>query len=242
METYSDTNMTKPEDKLVAISGLAKEVRKNTVDLFCAGVWRRDLINQLLWRVQTSQGYGGILYRASSWSWASVDGKVTFIARMVIENYPEITVSNVRTFGIESTPWSFGQISYGSMRVRGTLKTARRCESLYRGYRLLLADQLEELENDMQVTYGEYYPDVILNPLPENLICLPIMSYVKGRCVIEKKKENEGKGLLTGLVIVSTGDFYDEYRRIGIFSISNSAGRTWFEDWGQQGLRDITLM
>jgi len=192
VETYSDTNMTKPEDKLVAISGLAKEVRKNTVDFFGAGVWRRDLINQLLWRVQTSQAYEGISYRASSWSWASVDGKVTFIARMVIENYPEITVSNVRTFGIKSTPWSFGQISYGSMRVRGTLKTAQRCESLYRGYRLLLADQLEELENNM-FTYGEYYPDVILNPLPENPICLPIMSYVKGRCVIEKK-ENEGKG------------------------------------------------
>ncbi len=160
---------------------------------------------------------------------------------MVIENYPEITVSNVRTFGIKSTPWSFGQISYGSMRVRGTLKTAQRCESLYRGYRLLLADQLEELENNM-FTYGEYYPDVIVNPLPENPICLPIMSYVKGRCVIEKKKENQGKCLLTGLVIVSTGDFHDEYRRIGIFSISNPAGRTWFEDRGQQDLRDITLI
>ncbi len=68
------------------------------------------------------------------------------------------------------------------------------------------------------------------------------MSYVKGRCVIEKKKENQGKCLLTGLVIVSTGDFYDEYRRIGIFSISNPAGRTWFEDRGQQNLRDITLI
>ncbi len=39
METYSNTNMTKPEDKLVAISGLAKEVRKNTVDFF----WRQCL-------------------------------------------------------------------------------------------------------------------------------------------------------------------------------------------------------
>lgn len=240
VETYSDTNMTKTEDKLVAISGLAKEVRKNTKDMYCAGVWRKDLINQLLWRVQTPQEYKAIAYRAPSWSWASVDGRVTFIARTAIETYPEISVSNVRTLGIDSTPWSFGQISYGSMRVRGTLKTAQRCESLYGEYKLLLADQLEELENDMQVTYGDYYPDMIPNHSPENPFCLPIMSFVNGRFAIEK--ENRGRGLLAGLVITPTGDFRDEYRRIGIFSISNPAGKAWFEGRGQQDLCDITLV
>ena len=55
IEKYTDTLMTKLEDKLVAISGLARQVYSITKDQYCAGIWREDLVTQLLWRLQRPQ-------------------------------------------------------------------------------------------------------------------------------------------------------------------------------------------
>ena len=43
VEIYTATFMTKLEDKLVALSGLAKAFQKLTKDVYCAGIWRGDL-------------------------------------------------------------------------------------------------------------------------------------------------------------------------------------------------------
>ena len=240
VETYTDAHITKPEDKLVAISGLAREVHGQTKDLYCAGIWEKDVIRQLLWRAQTPQPFRYKAYRAPSWSWASVDGKVTFMARTTIESYPELSVSNTRTLGTDSSPWSFGQISYGFIRVRGALKTTQRCERRNGAYKLLLTDELDELENDLQVTYGDFYPNVIPMHLAEQSICQPVSSYVNSEFATEK--ENRGIGFLARLVIVPTGDFQHEYQHIRSFSIPNPAGRAWFGDWGQQDFQDIIVI
>src|SRR2546429_7258411 len=51
IEIYSQCNLTRKEDKLVAISGLAKEVYTalGGHDEYLAGLWRRNLLSQLLW-------------------------------------------------------------------------------------------------------------------------------------------------------------------------------------------------
>jgi hypothetical protein len=47
---YSRCNLTKAEDKLVAISGLAKEIHKalGNKDTYLAGLWRQHILYQLL--------------------------------------------------------------------------------------------------------------------------------------------------------------------------------------------------
>ena len=93
---YGDSELTKPEDKLPAISGLARTVHEHLGgDEYLAGLWRRSLLSDLLWIVEKTQrrirgttadgmyektweaSRRATAYRAPSWSWASVDGELT---------------------------------------------------------------------------------------------------------------------------------------------------------------------
>lgn len=69
---YGSRNLTEPSDKLPAISGIARIIAEQLDDAYIAGMWRKSLLEDLLW-----QGLGVhrvSKYRAPSWSWASVDG------------------------------------------------------------------------------------------------------------------------------------------------------------------------
>ena len=107
IEKYTDTLMTELEDKLIAISGLARQVYSITKDKYCAGIWREDLVTQLLWRLKRPQNKIDLPYRAPSWSWASTEGKVEFTqnAHHVIS---ELEIKSVQSIGVDGKPWSFG--------------------------------------------------------------------------------------------------------------------------------------
>jgi hypothetical protein len=46
---YNVANLTRYEDKLVAISGVAKKMQGLIEDKYVAGLWEKDLLHQLLW-------------------------------------------------------------------------------------------------------------------------------------------------------------------------------------------------
>lgn len=76
VEWYSACDLTYPGDKLVALSGVARAIMDKTRDQYVCGLWRKDLHNQLCWKALDPQPRP--LYRAPSWSWAAVDGGITF--------------------------------------------------------------------------------------------------------------------------------------------------------------------
>jgi hypothetical protein len=65
-------SLTKREDKLPAISGLAKEVYQQTGFMYQAGIWLEDFQRGLLWMAY-EYGERGNKYLAPSWSWASME-------------------------------------------------------------------------------------------------------------------------------------------------------------------------
>lgn len=69
VQDYSRTNLTKDGDKLIAMSGIAREMQPRMQSRYLAGHWESDLIRQLAW----FQPRGGkpSIYCAPSWSWAS---------------------------------------------------------------------------------------------------------------------------------------------------------------------------
>lgn len=73
---YVRCALTKSEDKLVALSGVAKDFARAVGDEYVAGLWRHNLINSLLWRVDATTGEPPkpssrpSRYRAPTWSWA----------------------------------------------------------------------------------------------------------------------------------------------------------------------------
>jgi hypothetical protein len=51
VEVYSKTLLTNPEDKL-ALSGISKMMSREFDDQYIAGMWRKNLEGQFLWRVE----------------------------------------------------------------------------------------------------------------------------------------------------------------------------------------------
>lgn len=80
-QLYSNCNLTVPSDKLVALSGIAKDMKRRLAALGCqdtkylAGVWSQRLPQALVWNVRTA-GRRPDGYRAPSWSWAAIDGNL----------------------------------------------------------------------------------------------------------------------------------------------------------------------
>lgn len=73
---YSGCDLTKPGDKLVALSGVARVIQDKTGLQYFAGLWRQNLMQQLCW--SAIQPRTRPQYRAPSWSWAAVDGEIDF--------------------------------------------------------------------------------------------------------------------------------------------------------------------
>ncbi|OAQ60664.1 heterokaryon incompatibility protein [Pochonia chlamydosporia 170] len=123
VEKYTACSLTFPNDKLVALSGIAKVLRPILQDEYVAGMWRRYLACELLWNVTpypegTPLGHG--TYRAPSWSWASTTGAVA-------AGRPDIQAADVlitvESLGLEySTDDNTGLIRSGWLRLRGMLK------------------------------------------------------------------------------------------------------------------------
>ncbi|KAJ9602675.1 hypothetical protein H2200_012869 [Cladophialophora chaetospira] len=99
VEDYCARALTKPADKLPALSGLAHAIAERSNDTYCAGTWMNDLLHGLNWEVEVVElrhqcdnpEHDRMLpppkksipiyperYRAPSWSWAAFDARVKF--------------------------------------------------------------------------------------------------------------------------------------------------------------------
>ncbi|SJL14841.1 uncharacterized protein ARMOST_18313 [Armillaria ostoyae] len=78
LETYSLRALTKPRDRLVALSGIVEQFHRFwPQNRYLAGLWEHQLPGTLLWfnRGKLQRHRRGE-YRAPSWSWASMDGGI----------------------------------------------------------------------------------------------------------------------------------------------------------------------
>ena len=99
VEEYSGRKLGKAEDKLTAIAAIAATYHRTEKwgefwgeiwSKYMAGLWRDDLPEGLDWYVEPDAACNNLHprpkdYRAPTWSWASVDGRVAFWSRVRIE-------------------------------------------------------------------------------------------------------------------------------------------------------------
>ncbi|KAJ4183103.1 hypothetical protein NW755_009952 [Fusarium falciforme] len=82
IEDYSRRRLTVPTDKLPAIDGLAMEVQKLLQCDYLAGLWRGNLMRDLLWEKAGPEVMHAALdssvYYAPSWSWALTNFPIIF--------------------------------------------------------------------------------------------------------------------------------------------------------------------
>ncbi|KAK7915178.1 heterokaryon incompatibility protein-domain-containing protein [Apiospora marii] len=93
VQAYTRTHLTKRSDKLVAFSGVAELVRKlyhhhedqgsdtrSSNDAYTAGIFEQHLLLMLEWHTKRTLAPNSRPeeYRAPTWSWASIDGRVGY--------------------------------------------------------------------------------------------------------------------------------------------------------------------
>lgn len=84
IEDYSSRRLTVSSDKLPALAGIAQQLDgKGGYGRYVAGLWEIHLPSSLLWKAVPvgDRAYSpctrATIYRGPSWSWVSLDGKVT---------------------------------------------------------------------------------------------------------------------------------------------------------------------
>lgn len=135
---YTRLSLTKPSDKLPALSGCAKDIGRITQDQYLAGLWRKTLAEGMLWVVNTPvDRHRPQVYRAPSWSWASVDTNrgIEYIFspksrnRDVFQN--RIEAAECVSGSVDQT----GAVKSGSIRLRASVcptylrRICRMCKS-----------------------------------------------------------------------------------------------------------------
>ncbi|KAF2658117.1 HET-domain-containing protein [Lophiostoma macrostomum CBS 122681] len=124
---YSALNLTRGSDRLPAIAGVARQVGYTIGGQYLAGLWERSLPDDLLWKVdeplETRTNHRPQNYRAPSWSWASVNGKIEY---MSVENLRDKTF---RILKANCTPVSdidpFGEVLSGFLEILANVRPAK---------------------------------------------------------------------------------------------------------------------
>lgn len=227
--SYSVGALSHEEDKLIALSGVAKYMESILHDRYLAGLWRQWLPSQLLWRYDSprTRPYE---YRAPSWSWASVNAQTNF-GLTAGRSYDLGIVASVVDVKIESPGQdTTGQVTGGHLRLRGPLCTAqfqpRKETDISRQSRvgvrlgglersgLIYEDVLGELEASDDTIGGHQYHFFVIELESRNPGTLP--------------------GTLAGLILQPTGIQIGQFRRRGVVHLPLNEADIGIPEMGQE--------
>ena len=203
VQAYTSSDLSKPGDKLIAISGIAKRFRSMLNDTHLAGLWLRVLPTKLLWHVNDCRQANGLpakrppSYRAPSRSGASVDGEVS----TGNINRDGILITVIKTYVKPLTNDETGQIQDGYIILEGKIFPAGL-------YRCAMVDELRLRINAKELGTGcLVYPDTEPDSITAISCCLPIRKYTYNQ-----------KPWVWGLILVADKIGRGFFRRFVVFA------------------------
>lgn len=249
---FSACNLTKSQDRLPAVLGMANLIKSCVKGLYQSGHWFDPLPSvpqSLMWTAEdASLRYPGYV-RSPSWSWAGLDGAVTFVwmkdsgppmNEVVLLPSPRLCLHRI------SVTQRFGLSDYAMLEVTGYRKTASRTADRF-GTDLSLTYSFAENDyihfatlSHIRRCYGILGEDgtiigwVCFDQDSAELgvfVCIPICAhrYALGRVFRDGVEESPEKPRQACQVLLAEAndETKDEYRRVGagvIFDLS------WFKD------------
>ena len=202
LAAYMECSLTKDEDKLVAISAIAKCMEPLVNGTYLAGLWVRYLPYHLLWRVWLPQPVlrapdQSQPYIAPSWSWASVKGTCLFFDNIDIHQ-DRFMIRILETNAIPKGFDPMGQLVHSHIKLRCWLKS-------FTFRQIQTSSIVLDLGEDRQIfaffdERREIYKELSFMPILE--------------C---PDKYNETDDSIHGLIL-SKVETREEFQRVGIFS------------------------
>lgn len=200
---YSQRDMSFEGDKLVAVAGLASEFQKlSDGDTYVAGLWGRRVTDWLSWMVDPSPEADRVKgrqtlrprpskYIAPSWSWASVNGVLSFAGFKCFQG--EVLRCEV-TLKDESLP--FGAVTGGVLEIRTYAREARWC----RARAGIIGDSILDGTGPDSKPAGRLFMDAD-EEQPELLLCVNLY----GNCGIACAKKGPSTYMRVGWVQMELG-------------------------------------
>jgi hypothetical protein len=211
VQAYTSGNLTKVTDKLVALSGVAREIRRRAIpqDTYLAGLWRHDLIFELLWdlveRPLLQPQSHSRRYVAPSWSWASRTGAVKWEREnwLTANTLVKAEDASVTGLGLDD----MGQLSSGYIRLSGVLIRA----SLRRVHQPGSSEPRASLQVGNITLYGATNRAddgfSFRYPIPEPIYCLALL-----------RGSRNSVPNYRGLFLTPSGAQDGRFRRYGTFT------------------------
>ncbi|KAI0914585.1 heterokaryon incompatibility protein-domain-containing protein [Ustulina deusta] len=105
VEEYSYLDLTFEKDKFPALSGIVKQMQRVRDGRYLAGLWEDNLIDDLLWKTFALSAERPSKWRAPTWSWASINGRVQYVSDSdeVKQNFAEILDIECTPLAVDST-------------------------------------------------------------------------------------------------------------------------------------------
>lgn len=236
IENYSSRRMTFSSDAFPALVGLATEFNRRLSDQYVAGIWKGDLYRGLLWIVADSERAEVVApYRAPTWSWASIVGKVRTASLdecLHMTGTYQTEILSVEITPVQHTAISrdgnyYGEISSGRLRLRGRWKSTSHWSKFEEKY--YQSHIIPGTEENMGVMFRyfdcgteERYLERHQNG--RNLSLLHLATWV----------QNVGDAPTMYFLILESADGGDEsfFRRVGVVQLHNAINvEEWFQEW-----------
>jgi hypothetical protein len=209
VERYTSCGLTKEEDKLMALAGVAQRYLETSAGRTCkylAGLWSgKYLLDNLLWSVRDIAGssvvhYRPTEYRAPTWSWASVEGRLAWTLRFrVLSPREDRLAIIIDAFTVLKTSHATGQVTGGRLTIQGHLLSARILPGPLRQYNL----QFEGCDSPDDIRLDEPAEQP-----PKTCFCLAVL----GR---RHREQPRSRWVLLGLALSRVEGGL--YKRIGLF-------------------------
>lgn len=220
LSKYAIFEMSKPNDKLLALREATGRLHQLSGSEYLAGLWENHLTHDLLWKA----GYPGVLigsYRAPIWSWTSLDCHLVpnTKRRSGKEGDAQSICTVIEASVTPSTSNRFGRVSSASRRINGSLRTLLTPEgkvnpppNAYYLERLSTDSYFHRpdgsfLERDgrIEFKFNETFEGLEFRTMFGRFLC--------------RYRKPEGHQLFSyeGLILTLTGSAHSEYQRIGVF-------------------------
>ena len=218
VKMYSPKRLTYSSDKLLAMTGLAKQYmtrnRLQSTD-YLVGLWKPQLPHALLWRVE--QGRRPSRYRAPTWTWASIDGQVTYPEPSTAARETAIEIIDV-DMKYEAASDNFGRVDNGSkITVRGFMARGllRRTHDFW-GLTPCVVQCTKAQVELQNASFDDRLPK--LSDVSSGMLCEMLEIYLLP--VIDVVDRVEG-------LILCANMKKGEFRRIGSFDVSRYDQSNW---------------
>lgn len=217
VSAYTSAMLSFPSDKAIAFAGIATRFEAIMGDKCLAGMWSTRIHDDLLWHVDFCLQCDGSpstrpsTYRAPSFSWMSVDGRVSTEGEL--EERAGVVVQ-VREFEIQQ---SRGLITGGYLRITGVLRPVMLFRmQVFSGPLWHVSTWVDNREAGVSEWRS-------LGPM--NFAWMDVDDDYSGVFfVMPVKTQWAGPSILGGLVLGKTAENIGEYKRVGML-VSMGPGR-----------------